>query len=66
MKRRRLFTRTRKWIPAFAGMTIKNEEKNHLPASGGALWGIIPPEDFFNTPQERAAPGSMPPQSLPP
>ena len=23
MKRRRSFTRTRKWIPAFAGMTIK-------------------------------------------
>ena len=25
MKRRRVFTRTRKWIPAFAGMTIKSK-----------------------------------------
>ena len=25
MKRRRSFTRIRKWIPAFAGMTNKNE-----------------------------------------
>ncbi|MCY3825222.1 MAG: hypothetical protein OXG62_15290 [Nitrospinae bacterium] len=38
-------------IPAFAGMTIKSEEQNHLSASGGAVWEItFPLEDFFNNP----------------
>ena len=36
MKRRLSFTRIRKWIPAFAGMTIKSEGQNHYPALGGA------------------------------
>ena len=35
-----------------ASKTIKSEEKNHLPASDGALWDIIPPEDFFNNPDK--------------
>ncbi len=50
MKHRLSFTRIRKWIPAFAGMTIKSEEQNHLPALGGAFGGITLLKDFLNPP----------------
>ncbi len=36
-------------------MTIKSKEQNHFPASDGALWDIIPPEDFFNNPARAAS-----------
>ena len=65
MKCRSSFTLTRKWIPAFAGMTIKSEEQNHLPPFGRRSLGIIPPEDFFSNPgrgkmkaNQRAAPAA--------
>ena len=54
MKRRLSFTRIRKWIPAFAGMTIKSEGQNHYPALGGAHWDITSPWRLFNTPEEQA------------
>ena len=50
MKRRRVFTHTRKWIPAFAGMTIKSEEQNHLHASGGAIGDITSPGEHSSRP----------------
>ena len=43
------------WIPASAGMTIKNEQQNHLPALGGTLWDITSPEGLFQQPLLRGA-----------
>ena len=60
MKSRCSFTRTRKWIPAFAGMTIKSEQQNNLPASGGALWEIISPWKTFSTTPFGALSGQLP------